>query len=135
MTMKGRDETEEGIDKKLAVHYYARWKFISDLLPALKNAKESGEDAKVISVLAAGKGGEIDLEDLGLKKTFSLTKAGLQAPTYNDLMVEVSPQHFLQAKQILIASTVIIGICCPKSRSSFRPRIPRSCPHVPLVFF
>jgi NAD(P)-dependent dehydrogenase (short-subunit alcohol dehydrogenase family) len=90
MTTKGRDETEEGIDKKLAVHYYARWTFISDLLPALKNAKASGEDAKVISVFAAGKGEEIDLEDLGLKKTFSLSKAGSQTPTYNDLMVEVS---------------------------------------------
>jgi hypothetical protein len=44
MTTKGRDETEEGIDRKLAVHYYARWKFVSDLLPALKKAKELGED-------------------------------------------------------------------------------------------
>jgi hypothetical protein len=90
MTTKGRDETEEGIDRKLAVHYYARWKFVSDLLPALKKAKELGEDAKVLSVLAAGKGGKIDLDDLGLKKSFSLSRAGSQAPTYNDLMVEVS---------------------------------------------
>ena len=27
MTTKGRDETDEGIDKKLALHYYARWRF------------------------------------------------------------------------------------------------------------
>jgi NAD(P)-dependent dehydrogenase (short-subunit alcohol dehydrogenase family) len=39
VTMKGWEETEDGVDKKLAVHYYARWKFISDLLPALKKAK------------------------------------------------------------------------------------------------
>lgn len=25
MTLNGRNETEEGIDRKLAVHYYARW--------------------------------------------------------------------------------------------------------------
>jgi hypothetical protein len=31
LTMKGRDETPEGIDKKLAVHYYARWKFTYDV--------------------------------------------------------------------------------------------------------
>ncbi|KAF8066499.1 NAD(P)-binding protein [Lyophyllum atratum] len=86
MTMRGRDETEEGIDKKFAVHYYARYKFITDLLPALKKAKEAGEDSKVLSVLAAGKGAEIDLEDLGLKKTFSAPKVAFQAPTYNDLM-------------------------------------------------
>jgi NAD(P)-dependent dehydrogenase (short-subunit alcohol dehydrogenase family) len=39
MTLKGRTETEEGIDKKLAVHYYARWKFIHDLMPLLRKAK------------------------------------------------------------------------------------------------
>ena len=60
-------QTEEGIDRKLAVHYYARWKFTHDLFPSLKRAKEAGEDAKVLSVLAAGKGSEIDVEDLGLK--------------------------------------------------------------------
>ncbi|KAG6917684.1 hypothetical protein DXG01_001659 [Tephrocybe rancida] len=88
MTMKGRDETEEGIDTKLAVHYYARWKFIDNLLPALVKAKDAGEDAKVLSVLAAGVGGEINLDDLGLKKTFSVANAALAAPTYNDLMLQ-----------------------------------------------
>jgi hypothetical protein len=33
VTMKGWKDTEEGVNKKI-VHYYARWKFISDLLPA-----------------------------------------------------------------------------------------------------
>jgi NAD(P)-dependent dehydrogenase (short-subunit alcohol dehydrogenase family) len=89
LTLKGRDETEEGLDTKLALHYYSRWKFIKDLLPSLVKASQAGEDAKVFSVLAAGKGGAIDLNDLGLKKTFSLSNAGLQAPTYNDLMMEV----------------------------------------------
>ncbi|KAG6908199.1 hypothetical protein DXG01_005788 [Tephrocybe rancida] len=88
MTMKGRDESEEGIDKKLAVHYYSRWKFVNDLLPALHKAKEAGEDSKVLSVLACGKGGEIDLEDLGLKKSFSPANAAAAAPTYNDLMMQ-----------------------------------------------
>jgi NAD(P)-dependent dehydrogenase (short-subunit alcohol dehydrogenase family) len=88
-SMKGRDETEEGLDTKLALHYYARWKFIKGLLPALNRASDEGEDAKVFSVFAAGKGGQIDLNDLGLKNTFSAAKAALQAPTYNDLMMEV----------------------------------------------
>ena len=89
LSLKGRDETSEGIDKKLALHYYARWKFIHDLLPSLEHAKEAGEEAKTMSVLGAGKGGEMDVEDLGLKKDFSVAKAGLVAPTYNDLMLEV----------------------------------------------
>ncbi|EKM81341.1 hypothetical protein AGABI1DRAFT_106076 [Agaricus bisporus var. burnettii JB137-S8] len=84
----GRDETEEGLDTKLALYHYARWKFIKELLPALNQAGEEGESAKVFSVLAPGKGGEIDLNDLGFKKTFSTIRAGLQSPTYNDLMME-----------------------------------------------
>ncbi|KAJ7268199.1 NAD(P)-binding protein [Mycena haematopus] len=87
MTMNGRNETEEGIDRKLAVHYYGRWRFIKDLLPALEAAHKAGEDAKVLSVLSAGHGGKIDLEDLGLKKSFSVPNAALAAPTYNDIMV------------------------------------------------
>ena len=27
LTTKGRDETDEGIDSKLALHYYSRWRF------------------------------------------------------------------------------------------------------------
>ncbi|KAF7314677.1 hypothetical protein MKEN_00941600 [Mycena kentingensis (nom. inval.)] len=88
LTMNGRNETEEGLDRKLAVHYYGRWKFIRELIPALEAAKAAGQDAKVISVLAAAYGGAIDLDDLGLKKSFSVSKAALAAPTYNDLMIQ-----------------------------------------------
>ncbi|KAJ7473780.1 NAD(P)-binding protein [Mycena galericulata] len=87
LTMNGRNETEEGIDRKLAVHYYGRWRFVWDLMPALKAAHKEGEDAKVMSVLAAAKGGAIDLDDLGLKKTFTLSSAAAATPTYNDLMI------------------------------------------------
>lgn len=89
LTTSGRSETSEGIDKKLALNYYARWRLIKDLLPALEKAKQGGEDAKVMSVLGAGKGGPLDESDLGLKKNYSVSRAALQAPTYNDLMMEV----------------------------------------------
>jgi NAD(P)-dependent dehydrogenase (short-subunit alcohol dehydrogenase family) len=89
MTMQGRHETTEGIDRKLAVHYYARWKFLHDLLPGLQKAKDDGEHVAVMSVLAAGKGGAIDVDDLAMKNGYSLSKAALGAPTYNDLMAEV----------------------------------------------
>jgi len=89
LTMKGRTETEEGIDQKLALHYYARWKFIHDLLPLLHKAKDADEDAKVLTVLGAGLGGEVDVDDLDLKKNYTLAKAAAAAQTYNDLMVEV----------------------------------------------
>ena len=88
-TLSGRNETEEGIDRKLAAHYYARWAFINDLLPQLKAAVEKGEEVKVMSVFSAGHGGPIDVNDLGLKRTYSLKNAAYQSITYNDLALEV----------------------------------------------
>ena len=41
LTLKGRTETPEGIDRKMALNYYARWKFVKDLLPLLKKAVSS----------------------------------------------------------------------------------------------
>jgi hypothetical protein len=91
MTTRGREKTEQGVDKELAAHYYARWKFIDDLLPGLKKAKEAGEDAKVLSVLGAGKGGPIDLEDLGMQKRkfWPWTSILKRTSRYTDLMMEV----------------------------------------------
>ncbi|KAF9816916.1 hypothetical protein IEO21_03790 [Rhodonia placenta] len=88
LSFRGRRDTAEGIDRKLALSYYARWKFTQDLLPLLRAAKGAGEDARVMSVLAAGEGGKIDVEDLGLKKSYSGFNAMFVASTYNDLMVE-----------------------------------------------
>ncbi|KAJ7658791.1 hypothetical protein DFH06DRAFT_1269244 [Mycena polygramma] len=86
----GRDETPEGIDKKLALLYYARWKFIYDLMPLLSKASE---DAKVYSILGAGAGGKIDLGDLGLKKRYTELKAAMAAQTLGS-RAALSP-HFL----------------------------------------
>jgi NAD(P)-dependent dehydrogenase (short-subunit alcohol dehydrogenase family) len=87
---KDREDTSEGLSRKLVLDYYARWKFIYELMPLLRKAKEAGEDAKVLSVLAPGKGKPIDLEDLGLEKDYSLLKAMGNGASYNDLMIEVS---------------------------------------------
>ena len=89
VTLSGRDATSEGIDRKLALHYYARWKFTQDLLPALKTAVEKGQKAAVMSVLSAGQGGKVDLQDLGLEKGYSLSAVAKAASTYNDMMMEV----------------------------------------------
>ena len=90
LTLKGWDETSEGNDKKLTLSYYTRWKFICDLMPLLEKAKEAGEDAKVLTVLGAGKGIKIDLNDLGLKKGYTVANSAPTAVTYNDCMIEVS---------------------------------------------
>jgi NAD(P)-dependent dehydrogenase (short-subunit alcohol dehydrogenase family) len=88
-SFSGREETEEGIDKKMASRYYSRWAIINGLLPSLRKAKEAGEDASVLSILGAGMGPEVDLEDLGLKKGYSGWKAMTQTIGYNDLMIAV----------------------------------------------
>ncbi|KIJ47103.1 hypothetical protein M422DRAFT_74863 [Sphaerobolus stellatus SS14] len=49
------DPTLKGINKMLAVHYYARWKLTFDLLPLLHKAKSQQEDANVFSLLACGR--------------------------------------------------------------------------------
>jgi NAD(P)-dependent dehydrogenase (short-subunit alcohol dehydrogenase family) len=129
MTMNGRNETEEGIDRKLAVHYYGRWRFINDLLSAVEDARKAGEDAKVMTVLSAGKGGKIDLDDLGLKKTFSLPNAAAAGSTYNDLMVVVcaslplfiqsfnstQPRTWQSGTRVSPSSTPTPGSCPPTS--------------------
>ncbi|TFK61962.1 hypothetical protein BDN72DRAFT_849174 [Pluteus cervinus] len=47
-----------------------------------------GEDAKVMSILAAGQGKPVDVDDLGLKKNFSAFQAMLQTATYTDYAFE-----------------------------------------------
>jgi NAD(P)-dependent dehydrogenase (short-subunit alcohol dehydrogenase family) len=89
-SFKGWEETEDGLDKKLASRYYSRWALTNDLLPLLRQAKDAGEDAKVMSILGAGQYSAIDIDDLGLKKSFGGLKAMLQSISYNDLMMAVS---------------------------------------------
>ncbi|KAJ3488288.1 hypothetical protein NLI96_g2949 [Meripilus lineatus] len=84
----GRDETTEGIDKKLAVAYYARWKLIQGLTSLLQKAKDEGQDASVLSVLAPTSEGRIDFDDLGLKKNYGASTYMSSSATYNDLMLE-----------------------------------------------
>jgi hypothetical protein len=86
----GLQETEEGVDKKLASRYYSRWALTHDLLPLLHKVKDEGEPASILSILGAGMGPQVDLDDLGLKKGYSGIKAMMQSVSYNDLMVAVS---------------------------------------------
>ena len=88
-SFKGRDETAEGIDRRLGLQYYSRWKFIYDLVPLLQKAKEAGEDAKAMSILAAGSRVALDLDNLGLKKNYLSGNPAMTSPTYTDLMMQV----------------------------------------------
>ncbi|KAF7328531.1 hypothetical protein MVEN_02540600 [Mycena venus] len=60
--------TSEGLDLHLAMRYYHRYVWIRELLPLVKAAASLSQDAKVMSVLGAGRGSPkqpIDLDNLG----------------------------------------------------------------------
>lgn len=90
LTMKGRDETNEGLDRKMACNFYARFRLIYDLLPLVEKAAQIGEQTGVISVLSAGRGGHIETNDLGLAKSYTLRNALQHSIVYKDTVFEVS---------------------------------------------
>ncbi|RPB02653.1 NAD(P)-binding protein [Choiromyces venosus 120613-1] len=85
-TMQSRDESPEGIDRKMAISYYARMRFALNLLPLLS----ASEPARVISVLSPGREGVLDLKDLGLKApgSFSLFAVAKYTVTMTSLTFE-----------------------------------------------
>jgi NAD(P)-dependent dehydrogenase (short-subunit alcohol dehydrogenase family) len=91
INLTGRNETVEGNDHRLSVMYYARWAFIDDLIPLLQKARGAGEEAKVMSVLAAASpaGVPANVNDLAMKENYGLLAATGGIATYNDLMLEV----------------------------------------------
>jgi NAD(P)-dependent dehydrogenase (short-subunit alcohol dehydrogenase family) len=90
--LKGRDETSEGIDRKMACFFYARYRFIHDLAPLVERAADNGEHTAIASILAAGTGSAVDLNDLGLVKGYSLMTFRRHLVTYTDCVMQVSHQ-------------------------------------------
>jgi hypothetical protein len=66
----------------------------------------------VLTVLAAGLGGDIDINDLTRKKGSSLKQKADTATSYNDLMVEVAAPFF---------ALLALGICNSLSKDSIHP--------------
>ncbi|KAH6890674.1 hypothetical protein B0T10DRAFT_596848 [Thelonectria olida] len=99
MTTAGRTETPEGIDYKMALHYYGRQLLIRELLPALTDT------AKVLIVLDGLRGSptKLNWKDLDLKTHFSLGSAADHCISMNDAMVQVhasqkgTKRHFVHA--------------------------------------
>eukprot|EP00899_Mesostigma_viride_P024584 jgi/Mesvir1/530/Mv11391-RA.1 len=88
-TMQGRTETREGIDVKLALHYYSRVSMIRCLLPLLQATAGAGEDVRVLSVLSGGVHKPYtNWADLELRSSYSLVNAAHAAGFYNDLALD-----------------------------------------------
>ncbi|KAM7187296.1 NAD(P)-binding protein [Naviculisporaceae sp. PSN 640] len=68
LTLSGRSESPEGLDKITTIRYYGRIRFILDLLPLLKKSPNEFPKPRVISVYNAGSEGKIIASDLGLRE-------------------------------------------------------------------
>lgn len=88
LTVNGRTESDEGVDTKLSINYYTRWRIVENLVGLVQSAADKGENARVVSVLAPGNEGPVNLDDLDLKTTFSLTNANRHITEFNSLAVE-----------------------------------------------
>ena len=50
LSLGGREDTEEGIDKRMAVDYYSRWLFIQELMPLLEETLKRASRQKIVTV-------------------------------------------------------------------------------------
>ncbi|PYH94462.1 hypothetical protein BO71DRAFT_450045 [Aspergillus ellipticus CBS 707.79] len=95
-TIAGREETDEGLDRKLNLHYYSRMRFVTNFLPQLKKACDMSEQSpnhgqrlsRVVSVLEAGGEAALHLDDLSLKAHYSLRNCAKHAITMNSVSME-----------------------------------------------
>lgn len=87
MTLRGRNENEEGVDRKMCVNYYSRMRFALNMMPLLERASQANELARVITVLAAGSEGDVRLDDLDLKHNFTLHACLAHCVIMSDFMI------------------------------------------------
>ena len=91
-TLQGLTPTQEGVDQKLALHYFGRVAWVDALLPAMLRsapsaAAPSAAFPRVISVLSAGVHSPFagfDADTM-LEKEYSLKNAADAAGVYNDV--------------------------------------------------
>jgi NAD(P)-dependent dehydrogenase (short-subunit alcohol dehydrogenase family) len=89
-SMAGYTPTAEGIEQKLAIHYYGRVAFILELLPLLEATAAAGGDVRVLSVLSAGVHATYAgyKDDPDLERSFSIKNGADAAGFYNDAALD-----------------------------------------------
>lgn len=83
LTTAGRTETPEGLDNKMALHYYSRFLLVRELDSLLK------EDAKIVTVLDSLRGSpnDVNWNDLDVK-TWSLGACAKHCMAFTDAMIQ-----------------------------------------------
>ncbi|KAF2271059.1 hypothetical protein CC78DRAFT_10444 [Lojkania enalia] len=98
LTLQGRQETVEGLDRKFSLHYYARMRFVQNLAPLLTTAANNPDPkanlSRVVSVLDSRLGRAVapNFSDLSLKDNFSLKNCAVHACS----MMNFTLEHFAQ---------------------------------------
>jgi NAD(P)-dependent dehydrogenase (short-subunit alcohol dehydrogenase family) len=105
-TLDGFTPTEEGIDRKLAVHYFGRAAFMYSLAPFMARTSRSPVIMSVLSggVHSAFAGYKADME---LKSSYSLKNAADAAGFYNDIAVDMISRENPDVRTIHSAPGVI----------------------------
>ncbi|CAO2657280.1 Nn.00g034060.m01.CDS01 [Neocucurbitaria sp. VM-36] len=87
LTLKGRDETSECLDRKFALHYYTRMRFIQQLTPLLTASAQANTLSRVVAVLDPQPGLRFtpNFSDLSLKSNFSLKNCMVHASAMGSL--------------------------------------------------
>ncbi|RAK95639.1 short-chain dehydrogenases/reductase, partial [Aspergillus ibericus CBS 121593] len=80
-----KKNTEEGLDNNHVLRYYARMRFVQNLLPLLS---ASPGPARVVSILAAGQEGSMEEGNFDLTKSWTFMKSNTYAATLNSLALE-----------------------------------------------
>lgn len=86
LSLVGRRETSEGIDKLFALRYYSRMRFTQNLLPLLEAAEI--HPGRVVSVLGGGFEGNIRADDLELKHNYNIVSCAYHSITMTSLAME-----------------------------------------------
>ncbi|KAF4965412.1 hypothetical protein FSARC_6790 [Fusarium sarcochroum] len=103
---RGREETKEGLDQKLALDCYSGLRFTENLLPLLRHASPGSGDqqgdgaipayARVITVLGGGNEKPVDVEDLAVERNYTVKAATNHAVTMTTLYFQrlsAAPQN------------------------------------------
>jgi NAD(P)-dependent dehydrogenase (short-subunit alcohol dehydrogenase family) len=89
LSFSARNPSPEGLDKITSIRYYARMRFVINLLPLLRAAPSP----RVISVLAGGKEGQLWSDDFLLESHYSVgIAAGASASMTTLFMEELASQ-------------------------------------------
>ncbi|KAF7365852.1 hypothetical protein MVEN_00459600 [Mycena venus] len=138
ISLSGLDLTEENVDRQMAALYYSKWALIDGLLPALRAARAAGEDARVAAIHTAGRGGPIDLADLGLMKARGAGGLASVQKVFRDVFPQLASYQDLMAEGFAAHSPhAHIHPCLPRHGGQHAPfaRIALPAPPHPALPF